>query len=141
MAARRGRWRRDATKERDWRRMLREWRRSGLSVRDFCDFRGLSEPSFYSWRREIAKRDDEAAEARSGNGANSERKRPGKAATTASMPAFLPVRVVADEPAPHVRDEQLLEVRLPTGVELRIPAGFDGRTLVDVLAALEKRPC
>jgi transposase-like protein len=47
---------RDGGKERFWRRILRQWRRSGLSVRDFCAEHGLAEPSFYSWRRIVADR-------------------------------------------------------------------------------------
>ncbi len=57
------------------------------------------------------------------------------------MPAFLPVRVVADELAASPRSASRLEVQLPTGVKLRVPAGFDRQTLADVLAALESRPC
>ena len=61
MAARRGKGQRDRAKERQWRRIMRHWRSSGLSVRDFCDWQALSEPNFYAWRRELAQRDREAA--------------------------------------------------------------------------------
>ena len=53
---RRGR-ERDAGKEQFWRRMLGLWRQSRCSVRDFCVEHGVSEPSFYAWRRSIAQRD------------------------------------------------------------------------------------
>ena len=53
--------RRDPAKEKHWRRLLRQWQRSGLTGRDFCAEHGLSEPSFYAWRREIARRDQRAA--------------------------------------------------------------------------------
>jgi hypothetical protein len=139
MAARRGGWRRDAAKERHWRRVVREWRRSGLSVRDFCDWQTLSEPSFYAWRREIAKRDHEAAAAR-GRTAPFDRQQVTKPAA-ARRPAFVPVQVVADEPLAAFDPERWLEVQLPTGAQLRVPAGFDRQTLADVLAALENRSC
>jgi hypothetical protein len=42
---------RDLDKERFWRRMLRQWQRSGLSIRAFCLEHNLAEPSFYAWRR------------------------------------------------------------------------------------------
>ena len=58
MARRRGE--RDRGKERFWRRVLRQWRDSGRSVRAFCAAHGLSEPSFYGWRRTLAERDREA---------------------------------------------------------------------------------
>jgi hypothetical protein len=138
MAARRGEWRRDAAKERHWRRMLREWRRSGLNVRDFCDWQNLSEPSFYAWRREIAQRDREAAGAPRERTARVNRRSVNRPAT-ADSPAFLPLQVVAGEPIPQVRGEPFLELRLPTGVQLRIPGGFDRETLADVLAALQSR--
>src|ERR1700730_7269714 len=52
---------RDPRKEKHWRQMLRWWRRSGLTGRDFCAENGLSEPSFYGWKRELARRDQEGA--------------------------------------------------------------------------------
>ena len=120
--------RRDPAKERHWRRMVRRWEKSGLSVREFCDYEGLSEPSLYAWRRELADRDAEAGR---------EKQAPGE--VTASD-QFLPVRVVADDPVgggPNLH----IEVHLPSGVRLRVPPGISRQTLADVLAALEARPC
>ena len=96
MARRRGKGRRDQTKERDWRRIVREWRCSGLSVREFCDWQELSEPSFYAWRRELARRDEEVASAASSSRAKSARRGTRKVSSRAAVPAFVPVRVVAD---------------------------------------------
>src|SRR5215472_2526676 len=53
---------RDPAKERRWRRLLQQWQRSGMTGRDFCAKHSLSEPSFYAWKREIARRDDEVLE-------------------------------------------------------------------------------
>jgi hypothetical protein len=39
---------RDEQKERQWRRWIGEWQASGLSVRAFCEPRGLTVASFYS---------------------------------------------------------------------------------------------
>src|SRR5947209_8294602 len=50
---------RDREKERFWQRMVRRWERGGLSVRAFCQEEGVSEPSFYDWRRRLARRDAE----------------------------------------------------------------------------------
>lgn len=47
----------DSSKERFWRRMVRQWHNSGLSVRAFCQQQDLAEPTFYTWRRTIAQRD------------------------------------------------------------------------------------
>lgn len=105
---------RDSRKEQQWRRWLRRQRESGLSVRVFCDRHGLSEPSFYGWRREIQRRDADAG-------------------------AFTPVRVVADEtPTPAC----CFEVALVGGRTLRVAPGFDAATLRQLLAVLEEvRPC
>jgi hypothetical protein len=113
--------------------MLREWRRSGLSVRDFCDWQELSEPSFYAWRRELAQRDREST----GRGARAVN---GRARPTTTAGRFLPVQVVADA-GPDSGADRYLEVQLPSDVRLRVPAGFDRQTLADVLGALENRPC
>jgi hypothetical protein len=123
-------WRRDPAKERRWRRMVRRWEKSGLSVREFCDWQALSEASFYAWRRELAVRDREAPSGRESplNGLAS------------NGPQFLPVQVVA-EAALDSGAGGCLEVQLPTGVRLRVPQGFDRQTVRDVLAALGSAPC
>lgn len=36
-----------------WKEAIRLWTDSGLSVREFCRREGLTEHSFYSWRREL----------------------------------------------------------------------------------------
>ena len=129
MAKGRGRGWRDPAKERFWRRALAQWRTSGLSVRDFCEWQALSEPSFYAWRRELAKRDRERA-FRVESPVNVAR----------AVGRFLPVQVVAE--AGSDSDGRLcLEVYLPSGVRLCVPAGVPRQTLADVLAALEARAC
>lgn len=104
---------RDLDLERQWRRRLKAWQRSGLSGRDFCRRYSLSEASFYGWRREIARRDRERAAAR-------------------QQPAFVPVAVVAAEP---------LEVVVRGGRVVRVGHGFDAAHLRAVVAALEALPC
>ena len=47
----------ERAKEQWWRRQVRQWRSSGLSVRAFAPQQGLSEPSFYAWRRTLAERE------------------------------------------------------------------------------------
>ena len=48
---------RSAEKESFWRLALEEFGKSGLSIRAYCRREGLSEPSFYSWRRVLGRRD------------------------------------------------------------------------------------
>ncbi len=112
--------RRDSAKERYWRRLLRQWQRSGQTGRDFCADHGLSEPSFYGWRREIARRDQE--------------RRQSPAAQPTPLPAFVPVAVATEAAAP-------LEVVLAGGRRLRVAAGFDADLLRQLLRVLEEPSC
>lgn len=52
---------RSLEKEQFWRLVLDEQAASGLSVRAFCRQEGISEPSYYAWRRELAVRDAKPA--------------------------------------------------------------------------------
>jgi transposase-like protein len=109
---------RPGSKERFWRRMVRQWRRSGLSVRAFCRLHDLSEPSMYAWRRTLAQRDADTFQ-------------------------FVPVEVVPEEPSHAVGDgdQGRLELVLRDRRRLRIAPGFDADTLRQVLAVLEELPC
>ena len=120
---------RDPAKERHWRRMVRRWVKSGLSVREFCDYEGLSEQSLYAWRRKLADCDAETR--------LNEVQTPGEVTTSDQ---FLPVRVVADDSVGGGTSSHI-EMQLPSGVRLRVPAGIFRQTLTDVLAALETQPC
>jgi transposase len=107
---------RSSKKERFWRRMVRQWRGSGLSVRAFCDKQGLSEPRFYVWRRTLAERDSATVH-------------------------FVPVQVAAEsKPTAADASAGAVELVLGAGRHLRIGPGFDGPTLTRLLALLEGRP-
>jgi len=40
-------------KESRWREIVERQAKSGMSVRSFCASDGISEPSFYAWRRKL----------------------------------------------------------------------------------------
>lgn len=104
---------RDDGKERQWRRVVEGWRGSGLTVRAYCDVHGLSEASFYAWRRVLTERDAERVE-------------------------FVPVVVEGERKcSPGVG----LELVLGADRTVRIPADFDAATLGRLLAVLEEKPC
>jgi hypothetical protein len=48
---------RDGAKEAFWRRVIEGFDASRDTVRSWCAEQGVSEPSFYAWRRELAARD------------------------------------------------------------------------------------
>jgi transposase-like protein len=95
--------------------MLRQWRRSGLSVRAFCQQHGLSQPSFYAWRRTLAQRDTEAV-------------------------PFVPVEILPPPLTLPGLDAAAggLELVLAGGRILRIGPAFDEPTLRRLLALLEE---
>src|SRR5690242_16998123 len=105
----------DPAKERFWRRTVAEHRRSGLTIREFCARRSVSEPLFYAWRRELARRDGSAG----GKGPPSE----GRAHAT---PRFLSVELAG--PAATA----MIEIDTRGGHTLRVPPGADRQTLADV---------
>ncbi|MEL6897705.1 MAG: hypothetical protein AAFP90_16515 [Planctomycetota bacterium] len=47
---------RSTDKQDFWRWVIAEQRRSGLTIKAFCKQQGLSEPSFYGWRRRLEGR-------------------------------------------------------------------------------------
>jgi transposase-like protein len=125
---------RDRGKEQFWRRTLRQWRRSGLSVRAYCAEHGLAEPSFYAWRRIVAERDQESARVRAKPAGGGVRR---EAPAGSDAPVFVPLRVI-DASTQQVT----LEVVLERGRVVRVLRGFDTETLRRLLALLEEeRPC
>lgn len=123
---------RDHAKEQHWRRHVAAWRRSGWSVRAYCESEGLAEPSFYAWRRVLVEREPCHATNRRHGGSASD---PAPAAAAAFSP-FVPVRLVDDAATPSA-----VEVVLRGGRVVRVAAGFTAKTLRDVVAVLEDLPC
>jgi transposase-like protein len=104
---------RDPARERFWRQALSAWRTSGLSVREFCGRRDLTETAFYFWRKELRRRD-------------------GERAARPAMPTFVPVTVV---PTPTAA----VEVRCPSGHVVSV-SSCDGSILRSLFAALAPVP-
>lgn len=119
--------RRDAAKHRFWEGCVSRWRKSGLSVREFCRREALSEPLFYSWRRELTRR----------NGSDSPGVRPPRQGTSQAA-GFVRVEIAAPR---QVGQRSALEILLPGARRVRVRPGFDRETLQAVLEILERRPC
>jgi hypothetical protein len=96
-----------ASKTDQWRERIAEQERSGVSVRLFCRERGLTEYSFYAWRRRLRQQD------------------PVRFALVERGPARQEIAIDAN-----------LELLLATGDRLRISAGVDAATLRTVIDAL-----
>ena len=100
---------RAATKSDQWGERIAEQTRSGVSVKQFCKERGLTECSFYAWRKRLRKQQEPVRFA----------------------------LVEREAAARHESvTEARLELVLASGARLRIGAGVDSTTLRTVLEAL-----
>jgi transposase-like protein len=126
--------RRNGEKERFWRQVVGEHSSSGLTVRQYCENRGVSEPSFFAWRRELAQRDTAA------NKQAKPSRRPVSARVMSQRPA--PPRFAQLQIAPgELASGACIEIALPAGIRIRVPRGVCQDTLSTVLGTLERRPC
>jgi len=98
------------------RRVLGRWQRSGLTLREFGEKRGIP-PSTLSWWRQVFRR------------ANEEE---GNSAAAENAVVFTEVPKPSNVP----RTSAVLEIVLPSGHLVRVPAGADTGTLRRVLQAL-----
>lgn len=121
---------RDLSRERFWRGVLKRFRGSGLSVRAFCRREGVSEPSFYAWRRTIARRDRPSA-------------RPSSRSQRAI--GFLPVRLTNAAPMREAAASltesaaATITIELTDGMVLRLPESTSVQRLAELVYALEGR--
>jgi hypothetical protein len=90
-----------------WAERIAAQQRSGSSVKQFCKEQGLTEYSFYAWRKRLQKKEP--------------------------VRFALVERGVT---RPTMAPEAALELVLATGERLRISTGVDGATLRTVLEAL-----
>jgi hypothetical protein len=109
----RGMSRRDPERERRWRELMSEWERSGQSMRAFCRDRELNEFTFYSWRRELRRRDGEGTT----TGRRNRRRR------------FVQLQVSGPS---------WLELSLGGELVLRVPSSVSADHLVEILVAAKK---
>ncbi len=96
-----------------WQMAVETWQTGGLSVRQFCKQEGLSEPSFYSWRKRLAK--------------------PAEAQLDASLDCRQERFIQVSLPIASASGVALL---LSSGHILQIPVGVDRQTLATVLSAM-----
>ena len=116
--------RRDLTKEKFWRRMVRGQAQSGLSIRAWCREHDLGEHSFYWWRVRLSQ---------SGRGEK----------VRSTTPTFVPVRVSSQGVS---GTEGQIEIALSGDRRVRLIGPVNREALADVLAVLtagacEARPC
>ncbi len=111
-------------KQEFWRFVVSEQAASGLSIRVFCQQEGISEPSFYQWRKKFGPM---------ANSVMSESDPVRSRETVArggSLPDFLPVKVVPSTPNGKSRpqnyrlDDRSDSVSPPSALQIVTPCGF-----------------
>ena len=105
---------------RQMRRVLARWQRSGLTLREFGQQRGIP-LSTLTWWRQVFRRAGELVDAAP------------KSALASDAVVFTEVGRPATVPTPP----PVLEIILRTGHTLRVPVGADTETLHRVLQALQ----
>ena len=102
-----------------WRTIIQEHQASGLPVAQYCRERGVSQPSFFAWRRRLRH----AGIARSSSAFIEARVRSEvSGAPSATAPAF----------------NSPIELLLRGGHRLLVRSGFDPQVLRDLLRELEQ---
>lgn len=110
--------------QRKWRRIVDEWRGSGLSAREFCEKRGLkSHRTLHVWSSKLNKIDVNPA-------TNGE--------VVAS--AFVPVEVITDdeETVEAEMEPETIDVHLACGDVICVPQGCDMQQVAQIVAILRK---
>lgn len=110
-----------------WRKRLARFQCSNLTVAEFCRREGVSDPSFYQWRKRLQP----------GERAPQQRRQQDQATTDAKQArCFVPVNVSGLNAA---------EIELPNGVTIRVPVVSAEALRTAILAAGdafgEVRPC
>ncbi len=110
-----------SAREQFWRKLVAGQVQSGASIRQWCERHGVSEPSFYFWRRELARRNEQRLDA---------------------SPLIVPVEVAP----PVVGNRGDLEIELPGRILVRVHPGCNLDLLRQTLAVLregfpEAEPC
>ena len=99
-----------------WEFVLAEHARSGLGISEFCHREGVSQASFYYWRKKLA-----------GSTLTPPGRFPGTSGESSRFASFLPVQVVSSNDS-HVPDQQRLAQcgnSWPVGhVTIRTPGGY-----------------
>lgn len=117
--------RRSVEKERYWRAVLQRQAGSGLSIAKFCRSEGVSEPSFYSWKRALG-----------GNKAKGKTREPSRTRRVAARiseasPSFVPVQITEE------RRPATIQVMWPSGLSVQVPAECDPAEVQAVLQVVD----
>lgn len=110
--------RRRRTRE-EWRGLVSDWTRSGLSQREFCRRKELRPQTLARWVRKLAREQE---------------------ATTAALVPFIEVSTAVVVPPPETTTSSAPPlVVVEAGIRVEVPVGFDERAVHRMLDLLEAR--
>jgi hypothetical protein len=112
-----------AERRRFWQQLFTSWRKSDLTVQAFCETQGVSEASFYTWRKKLSFA--------SGRNRKSTATTSRGFRTKASSPDFIEVTLPGHSSG-H------LELRLPTGGTLSFPPEIERQSLHEILTVFQE---
>jgi transposase len=115
----------DSRKQQRWLDLVQRWQLSRLTVRAFCERHGLTEASFYLWRRILRER-----------GLLPQRTPTQHQPHPSIAAPFVKLTVAA-----RTTDAATLELVLNEHRLLRVRPGFDPDTLRQLVRLLEELPC
>ena len=101
---------RDKYRAQNWAMVIQECSNSGLSNREFCRQRGISEKTYYYWLRKLRSQMAEAAV----------------------------LQLVPLESAPALVPDELLQIQY-RGADLKLPAGVDMDAVAALLRSLQSQ--
>jgi hypothetical protein len=109
-----------------WRDLIERQPASGLNIARFCADAGVSQNSFYVWKKRLLTT---AQQVRTAPPRRKHRLKKG------AVKSLVPVRVIPDVSHQPLTDKAI-EIAWPNGIALRIPAGCDSKTLREVFGLL-----
>ena len=110
---------RDLSLERQWRRQMRKYEKSGLTVREFCEQEDLVDHQFSWWRSELKRRDAGRPRVNKSPATKPKKRR------VADVANFVPVQVTTTgQRAP-------IEIVLDQPLRIAVAPGFDAQLLAD----------
>lgn len=126
-----------------WRDLVSRQRTSGLTVAQWCAQAGVSQNSFYLWKRRLCAPDEESRPALPHRKQAPQKAAAQKAASQKALAgplSFVPVKVIPDVGSrPTVSGEREswgIEIVWPSGLVLRLMADGEGKTLREVFRLL-----
>ena len=106
----------EAEQQQFWQMVIETWKSSGLSIRRFCMKEGLTEASFYSWRKKLMSND--SAPEKQGTPKPSESE-------------FIEVTIPSNS-------SSAIELVLISGNTLKLPVAVDAKTLTTIISVLHQ---